>query len=252
MATNGSADLVIVANRLPVDRVYDADGTPSWRRSPGGLVSALEPVLRQNDGAWIGWPGGDETDLEPFTEDGLRLVPVALSAAGDRGVLRGLLQRHPVAALPRPGRQAGVPPRVVGRLRRGQPALRRGRGRGRREGRHGLGAGLPAAAGAADAARAAARPADRLLPAHPVPADRAVPAAAVAPPDPRGPARRRPDRLPAVRRRRQLRAPGPPAGRPQHAPRHRRPARRPHRAGRNVPHLDRHRGVRGARPLRGR
>ena len=80
MATNGSADLVIVANRLPVDRVHDADGTPSWRRSPGGLVSALEPVLRQNDGAWIGWPGGDETDLEPFTEDGLRLVPVALSA----------------------------------------------------------------------------------------------------------------------------------------------------------------------------
>jgi trehalose 6-phosphate synthase len=80
VGTNGSADLVIVANRLPVDRVYDADGTPSWRRSPGGLVSALEPVLRQNDGAWIGWPGGDEVDLEPFTEDGLRLVPVALSA----------------------------------------------------------------------------------------------------------------------------------------------------------------------------
>ncbi len=80
MATNGSADLVIVANRLPVDRVHDADGTPSWRRSPGGLVSALEPVLRRNDGAWIGWPGGDEADLEPFTEDGLRLVPVALSA----------------------------------------------------------------------------------------------------------------------------------------------------------------------------
>jgi trehalose 6-phosphate synthase len=77
---NGSADLVIVANRLPVDRVQDADGQPAWRRSPGGLVSALEPVLRKNDGAWIGWPGGDETDLEPFNEDGLRLVPVALSA----------------------------------------------------------------------------------------------------------------------------------------------------------------------------
>ena len=79
MATNGSADLVIVANRLPVDRAYDDDGTPSWRRSPGGLVSALEPVLRNNDGAWIGWPGGTETGLEPFTEDGLRLIPVALS-----------------------------------------------------------------------------------------------------------------------------------------------------------------------------
>jgi len=77
--TNGSADLVIVANRLPVDRGYDDDGTPMWRRSPGGLVSALEPVLRSNDGAWIGWPGGTETGLEPFTEDGLRLIPVALS-----------------------------------------------------------------------------------------------------------------------------------------------------------------------------
>ena len=80
MAPTGSADLVIVANRLPVDRVYEEDGTPGWRRSPGGLVSALEPVLRSNDGAWIGWPGGTEEGLEPFTEDGLKLIPVALSA----------------------------------------------------------------------------------------------------------------------------------------------------------------------------
>jgi trehalose 6-phosphate synthase len=80
VAPTGSADLVIVANRLPVDRVYEEDGTPGWRRSPGGLVSALEPVLRSNDGAWIGWPGGTEEGLEPFTEDGLKLIPVALSA----------------------------------------------------------------------------------------------------------------------------------------------------------------------------
>jgi len=76
----GSADLVIVANRLPVDRVTDDDGTVGWRRSPGGLVTALEPVLRANDGAWVGWPGSTECDLEPFQEDGLRLVPVGLSA----------------------------------------------------------------------------------------------------------------------------------------------------------------------------
>jgi trehalose 6-phosphate synthase len=80
-APQRSADLVIVANRLPVDRVVNPDGSSSWRRSPGGLVTALEPVMRANDGAWIGWPGGTDTDLEPFVEDGLSLVPVPLSGA---------------------------------------------------------------------------------------------------------------------------------------------------------------------------
>jgi trehalose 6-phosphate synthase len=73
------ADLVIVANRLPVDRVNHADGTVGWRRSPGGLVTALEPVIRANDGAWIGWTGSTDGEMEPFEQDGLRLVPVALS-----------------------------------------------------------------------------------------------------------------------------------------------------------------------------
>jgi trehalose 6-phosphate synthase len=77
----GSADLVIVANRLPVDRVRTPEGELGWRRSPGGLVSALEPVMRQNDGAWIGWPGVADEDVEPFVEDGLSLVPVPLSAS---------------------------------------------------------------------------------------------------------------------------------------------------------------------------
>ncbi len=73
------AELVIVANRLPVDRVVNDDGSVDWRRSPGGLVTAIDPVMRANDGAWIGWPGGTEQDLEPFVEDGLFLVPVGLS-----------------------------------------------------------------------------------------------------------------------------------------------------------------------------
>ena len=80
MASPGSADLVIVANRLPVDRIENPDGSPGWRTSPGGLVSALEPVMRANDGTWIGWPGGTESDLEPFEVDGLQLVPVTMSA----------------------------------------------------------------------------------------------------------------------------------------------------------------------------
>jgi trehalose 6-phosphate synthase len=73
------AELVIVANRLPVDRVVNEDGSEDWRRSPGGLVTAIEPVMRQNDGAWIGWSGGTDDDLEPFVDDGLSLVPVPLT-----------------------------------------------------------------------------------------------------------------------------------------------------------------------------
>ena len=80
MPSEPRADLLIVANRLPVDRVTLADGTQEWRPSPGGLVSALEPVLRANDGTWIGWPGGIEQDHEPFEANGLSLVPIALSA----------------------------------------------------------------------------------------------------------------------------------------------------------------------------
>ena len=74
-----SWDLVIVANRLPVDRVTLSDGTPGWRRSPGGLVSAIEPVMRAGNGVWVGWPGGTEGDLEPFEDDGMALVPLSMN-----------------------------------------------------------------------------------------------------------------------------------------------------------------------------
>jgi alpha,alpha-trehalose-phosphate synthase [UDP-forming] len=49
----GSAELVIVANRLPVE--YDAD--EGWRRAPGGLVSAMDAVLRDHEATWVGWSG---------------------------------------------------------------------------------------------------------------------------------------------------------------------------------------------------
>jgi trehalose 6-phosphate synthase len=73
-------DFIVVSNRLPVDRVTDPDGSSHWRRSPGGLVTALEPVMRASDGAWVGWPGKPDLEVEPFTEDGIDLVPVPLSA----------------------------------------------------------------------------------------------------------------------------------------------------------------------------
>ena len=74
------ADFVVVANRLPVDLERGADGGDNWKRSPGGLVTALEPMLRSRDGAWVGWPGLADAEAEPFEEDGLWLHPVVLSA----------------------------------------------------------------------------------------------------------------------------------------------------------------------------
>jgi alpha,alpha-trehalose-phosphate synthase [UDP-forming] len=77
--TGTGYELVVVANRLPVDIVEEEDGTTSWRRSPGGLVSALEPVMRRADGAWIGWAGSPDVESDPFEADGMHLVPVSLS-----------------------------------------------------------------------------------------------------------------------------------------------------------------------------
>ena len=77
-------ELVVVANRLPVDVSVEDDGTDGgklvWRRSPGGLVSALEPVMQAAAGAWVGWSGSPDVEAEPFDSDGMHLVPVTLSA----------------------------------------------------------------------------------------------------------------------------------------------------------------------------
>lgn len=73
------AELVVLANRLPVDRVVHADGSSSWRRSPGGLVSALAPFMAANEGAWIGWPGDVMEECEVFEHDGITLVPIGIS-----------------------------------------------------------------------------------------------------------------------------------------------------------------------------
>src|SRR6202007_1523391 len=76
----GNSDFVVVANRLPVDLERLPDGTTAWKRSPGGLVTALEPLLRRRRGAWVGWPGIVDADEEPIEAEELRLHPVRLSA----------------------------------------------------------------------------------------------------------------------------------------------------------------------------
>ena len=71
--------LVIVANRLPVDETVEPDGSVTWTRSPGGLVSAMHPVLRERRGTWIGWSGGIESTPSVPDMDGIRMRAVPLS-----------------------------------------------------------------------------------------------------------------------------------------------------------------------------
>jgi trehalose 6-phosphate synthase len=77
----GEYNFVVAASRLPVDRAEGPDGTEEWRSSPGGLVTALEPVMRAAGGAWVGWPGSAGDAPEPFELGGMHLVSVGLSAA---------------------------------------------------------------------------------------------------------------------------------------------------------------------------
>ncbi len=203
-------------------------------------MTALEPVLRANEGAWIGWPGSTGDDLDPFEQDGLHLVPMTLSdqeveyfyEGFSNGTLWPLY--HDVVAKPEFHRdwwidyvkvnqrfaekaaeiasegalvwvqdyQMQLVPQMLRELR---PDLRIG-----------------------------------FFLHIPFPAGRAVPAAPVAAPDPGGAARGRPGRLPAGRRRSELRAPGAAARRAQDPPRHGLPPRRAHGAGEGVPDLDRH------------
>ncbi|MGI5148502.1 alpha,alpha-trehalose-phosphate synthase (UDP-forming) [Plantactinospora sp. CA-294935] len=73
------SSLVVVANRLPVDDSVAPDGACEWRRSPGGLVSALHPLLQHTPATWVGWAGG--TGPAPLLADidGVRMHTVPLA-----------------------------------------------------------------------------------------------------------------------------------------------------------------------------
>jgi alpha,alpha-trehalose-phosphate synthase [UDP-forming] len=66
---------VVAANRLPVRRRESGD----WSLSPGGLVTALVPVMKQRESAWIGWSGDVDDELGPFQYDDITLSPVNLT-----------------------------------------------------------------------------------------------------------------------------------------------------------------------------
>jgi trehalose 6-phosphate synthase len=85
-----SGRMLVVANRLPVSRIGRGDAA-RWQSSAGGLVTALEPIVRATGGSWIGWSGaankaaaGSESERSPekaaeFEHHGVRIRPVSLS-----------------------------------------------------------------------------------------------------------------------------------------------------------------------------
>jgi alpha,alpha-trehalose-phosphate synthase [UDP-forming] len=72
-----SSDIYIVANRLP----FEYHATKGWRRSPGGLVSALEPVLQKQGARWVGWRGS------PVPEENLGESSTHLPQSGNISIL---------------------------------------------------------------------------------------------------------------------------------------------------------------------
>ncbi|MGH8873344.1 MAG: alpha,alpha-trehalose-phosphate synthase (UDP-forming) [Acidimicrobiia bacterium] len=68
--------LVVTAHRLPV--AWD-EAANEWTTSPGGLVSALAPVLRERGGVWVGWKGAPGGDSKSFMAAGIRNRPVVLT-----------------------------------------------------------------------------------------------------------------------------------------------------------------------------
>ena len=82
-------DLVVVANRLPVDGAVGENGEVSWTRAPGGLVTAMAPVMAAAEGAWVGWGGAPDLDAAPFTDEGIELVPVRLTTDDIEGYYEG-------------------------------------------------------------------------------------------------------------------------------------------------------------------
>ncbi len=77
--------VIAVANRLPVQRGEDG----GWELSPGGLVTALRPVMSTHPGAWVGWDGGTRGMPATLPDSTVSLLPISLSAAQARDYYRG-------------------------------------------------------------------------------------------------------------------------------------------------------------------
>ena len=64
-------NLIVASNRLPFTRYRKKNGKLVWEKATGGLITAMDPILQDTNGIWLGWDGivSDETKrkkIKPF------------------------------------------------------------------------------------------------------------------------------------------------------------------------------------------
>jgi hypothetical protein len=111
--------LVVVANRLPVELVGEGSGA-QWTRSPGGLVTALEPVLAERESLWVGWSGVAaefvaDTPSPPTANGSCTLVQIPLTQAQVRQYYEGFCNTTLWPLRPSPPSTTGSSTRRTGR-----------------------------------------------------------------------------------------------------------------------------------------
>lgn len=79
LGEDNTYDFVIVSHRLPVERARTHTSSASWQPSPGGLATALRPVMSSRNGVWIGWAGDTNDPPSTIVIDGMELYSVPLS-----------------------------------------------------------------------------------------------------------------------------------------------------------------------------
>ncbi|MCI0632130.1 MAG: trehalose-6-phosphate synthase [Phycisphaerales bacterium] len=84
--------LVVVANRLPVNYA-EGQAPAQWSRSTGGLVTAVESVMKLRSSVWVGWAGAAGRAIKPLKFDGIALRPVGLTAKEVEDFYHGMSNR---------------------------------------------------------------------------------------------------------------------------------------------------------------
>ena len=96
------ANLIVVSNREPYEH-NSIDGSVVCQHTDGGLVSALDPVLKRIGGTWVAWDSGDADQRVTGQSEGLPVPPESPAYQLRRVWLEwrpGLRQPSPLASVP--------------------------------------------------------------------------------------------------------------------------------------------------------